>query len=139
MFFVGLLWWWNHTPQIQWHEAKSYIGKKVTVVGPVIGGRLDSPDGTVMMTMGIGRIHSRNGNIRYEDVVGPDAATEWKSSLHVLMPRTNLPREWTQKDLQRGTVMKWTGVVQENVGTTWLNVDGDWGSVARYYEKHPNE
>ncbi|SRR6266404_862669 len=136
---VGVLWWWNHAPEIKWHEAKLYIGKKVTVVGPVIGGRLDSPDGTVMMIMGIGRIDSPNRNVPYEDVVERNGHTEWESSLHILMPRASLAPGWTQKDLERGTVMKWSGTLQKDLGTTWLNVDGDWQSVARWYKEHPNE
>ncbi len=50
---IAVLFWWIHTPEIQWYAARSYTGKKVTVVGPVIRGTLDSPDGLVTMTMGV--------------------------------------------------------------------------------------
>jgi hypothetical protein len=48
---AALFFWWIRTPEIQWYTARSYIGKKVTVVGPVIQGTLDSK--IVTMTMGI--------------------------------------------------------------------------------------
>jgi hypothetical protein len=79
----------------------------VTVVGPVIQGTLDS--NIVTMTMGIPNCES--------------AASNWQSSLHVTVPRNILGREWTQKDLEKGTVMKWTGRVEIGVGNSvWLNV-----------------
>jgi len=104
---VAALWWLIHTPEIQWYDAKSYIGKKVTVVGPVIRGTLDTPDGLVTMTMGTGM-----------------AGNDWESSLHILVARKSLSEGWTQKDLERGAVMKWTGLVQTGLlNSTWLMVE----------------
>jgi hypothetical protein len=100
------MWWFNHTPEIQWNDAKSYLGKRVRVVGPIIGGNLDSQEGFATMTMGI-----------------EVSETNWESSLHILVPRQNLSSGWSQKDLERGTVMKWTGLVQTGlVNSTWLIV-----------------
>ncbi len=103
---VVAFWWLVHTPEIQWYEARSHIGKRVTVVGPVISGSLDAAEGTVTMTMGTG-----------------SADNGWESQLHVLVPRRNLSSGWTQKDLERGSVMKWTGLVQTGLAnSTWLIV-----------------
>jgi hypothetical protein len=101
------LWWVIHTPEIQWYEAKSYIGKHVTVIGPVISGDFNNSSNFVSMTMGI------------------DTSTNsWESSLHILVPRENLSSQWNQKDLERGTIYKWTGMVQTGiVNSTWLLVD----------------
>ena len=57
LLFVGAcvaaaLWWFVHTPEVQWYATKSYVGRRVTAVGPVIDGNLDAPDGLVTMTMG---------------------------------------------------------------------------------------
>src|SRR5258708_2538352 len=49
---AAAFWCLLHTPEIQWYAAKLYVGKRVTVIGPVIGGTLDAPDGVVTMTMG---------------------------------------------------------------------------------------
>jgi hypothetical protein len=107
---LAFFFWWIHTPEIQWHAARSYIGKKVTVVGPVIQGTLDSPDGIVTITMGVPNRESPTSN--------------WQSSLHITAPRNTLSREWTQKDLEKGTVMKWSGRVQTGVGNSvWLTVE----------------
>jgi hypothetical protein len=105
--FAALAFWWIRTPEIQWYAARSYIGKKVTVVGPVIQGTLDSK--IVTMTMGIPKCESPTSN--------------WESSLHITVPRNIFTREWTQKDLEKGTVMKWTGRVEIGIGNSvWLNV-----------------
>jgi hypothetical protein len=107
---IAVLFWWIHTPEIQWYAARSYIRKKVTVVGPVIRGTLDSPDGLVTMTMGV------------PDCESP--STNWQSSLHITVPRNILNSKWTQKDLEKGTVMKWSGRVQTGVGNSvWLIVE----------------
>ena len=104
---AAFFFWWIRTPEIQWYAARSYIGKKVTVVGPIIQGTLDSS--IVTMTMGIPNCESPTSN--------------WQSSLHIAVPRNILSREWTQKDLEKGTVMKWTGRVEIGVGNSvWLNV-----------------
>jgi hypothetical protein len=104
---AAALWWLVHTPEIQWYDAKSYVGKRVTVIGPIIRGNLDAPDGLVTMTMGAGL-----------------SDNDWESSLHILVPRKNLSSGWTQKDLERGAVMKWTGLVQTGlVNSTWLIVE----------------
>jgi hypothetical protein len=105
--FAALFFWWTHTPEIQWWAARSHIGKIVTVVGPVIEGTLDSS--IVTMTMGIPNCESPTSN--------------WQSSLHIAVPRNILSREWTQKDLEKGTVMKWTGRVEIGIGNSvWLIV-----------------
>jgi hypothetical protein len=108
---AALFFWWIHTPEIQWYAARASIGKKVTVVGPVIQGTLDSK--IVTMTMGIPNCESRTGN--------------WQSSLHITVPRNIFSSEgygkWTQKDLEKGAVMKWTGRVETGIGNSvWLNV-----------------
>jgi hypothetical protein len=103
---AAALWWFLHTPEVQWYAAKSYVGRRVTAVGPVIDGSLDTPDGFVAMTMGTGT-----------------SSNTWESSLHILVPRENLAKGWTQADLERGAVMKWTGLVQTGVvHSTWLIV-----------------
>ena len=103
---AAALWWFLHTPEIQWYAAKSYVGRRVTVIGPVIGGTLDATGGVVTMTMGTGL-----------------ASNAWQSSLHILVPRENLSSGWTQRDLERGAVMKWTGLVQTGLArSTWLIV-----------------
>ena len=61
------------------------LEKKVTVVGPVIQGTLDSK--IVTMTMGIPNCESPTSN--------------WQSSLHITVPRNIFAREWTQKDLEK--------------------------------------
>jgi hypothetical protein len=101
---AALFFWWIRTPEIQWYAARSHIGKKVTVIGPIIGGTLDSPDGLVTMTMGVPNCESPTLN--------------WRSSLHIMLPRNALSREWTQKDLEKGTVMKWTGRVETGIGNS---------------------
>jgi len=104
---VAVAWWLFHTPEVQWYDAKSHLGKKVTVIGPIIRGTLDSPDGVVTMTMGTGL-----------------SDNDWESSLHIIVPRKNLSSGWTQKDLENGAVMKWTGRVQTGVGNSiWLIVE----------------
>jgi hypothetical protein len=75
--------------------------------GPIIRGKLDTEDGLVSMTMGVA----------FTD-------NDWESSLHILVPRKNLSTDWKQSDLEKGAVMKWTGIVQTGiVHSTWLIVD----------------
>ena len=105
--FAGLFYWWIRTPEIQWYAARSLDWEKGDCCWPG---------------------HPRHLGLQYRnnDLGIPNcesAASNWQSSLHVTVPRNILGREWTQKDLEKGTVMKWTGRVEIGVGNSvWLNV-----------------